>query len=102
MTIIAARGRIPLHCVPRQANFPGSKVALVAPNGKVQLLCVAARLDGPRRVHLASGEHKEFGYELVAKRGTIRTPRDASLSKIPFRWRAIGQLRYFDQRTFRR
>jgi len=99
--VVAARGRIPLHCVPRQATLPGSQLALVAPNGKVQLLCVVARIDGPRRVHLASGEYKQNGYELVAKRGTIRTSLNASLSKLPFRWRAIGQLRYFDQRIFR-
>jgi hypothetical protein len=98
---VVARGRIPLHCVPRQATLPGSKLALVAPNGKVQLLCVVARIDGPRRVHLASGEYTQRGYELVAKRGTIRTSLNASLSKLPFRWRAIGQMRYFDQRMFR-
>lgn len=98
---VAARGRIPLHCVPRQAALPGSKLALIAPNGRVQLLCVVARIDGPRRVHLASGEYKQNGYELVAKRGTIRTSVNASLSKFPFRWRAIGQMRYFDQKMFR-
>lgn len=95
--IVAASGRIPLHCIPRQATLPGSQLALVAPNGNGQLLCVVARIDGPRRVYLAAGEYKQNGYELVAKRGTIRTSLNASLSKLPFRWRAIGQLRYFDQ-----
>jgi hypothetical protein len=98
---VAAQGRIPLHCVPRQATLPGSKVALVAPDGKVRLICVVARIDGPCRVRLATGEYKQRGYELVAKKGTIRTFRNASLSKLPFRWRAMGQMRYFDQRTFR-
>jgi len=98
---VAARGRIPLHCVPHQATLPGSQLALVAPNGKVQLLCLVARIDGPRRVHLASGEYKQNGYELIAKRGTIRTSLSAALCKLPFRWRAIGQMRYFDQRLFR-
>jgi hypothetical protein len=98
---VAARGRIPLHCIPRQATLPGSKLALVAPNGRVRLLCVVARIDGPRRVHLASGEYKQRGYELVAKKGTIRTSLNSSHSRLPFRWRAIGQMRYFDQRMFR-
>jgi hypothetical protein len=98
---IAARGRIPLHCIPHQATLPGSKLALVAPNGKIQLLCVATRRDGPRRVHLASGEYKQAGYELVARNGSIKTSKDLPRSTIGIRWRAIGQMRYFDQRTFR-
>jgi hypothetical protein len=99
--VVAAQGRIPLHCQPRQASVPGSQVALVAPDGDVQLLCVVASIDGPNRVHLASGEHIQSGYELVAKKGTIRTFGDASSPTLPFRWRAIGQMRYFDQHKFR-
>jgi hypothetical protein len=98
---VAARGRIPLHCFPHLATMSRSQLALVAKNGDVELLCVVARIDGPCRVHLADGEYKHNGYELVAKRGTIRTSRNGSLSRLPFRWRAIGQMRYFDQRTFR-
>jgi hypothetical protein len=98
---VAARGRIPLHCVPHQAILPGSQLALVAPSGTVQLLCVVSRIEGPCRVHLASGEYKETGYELVARRGTIRIARNGSLSQLAFRWRAIGQMRYFDQQNFR-
>ena len=48
--------------------------------GKGELLCVVARIDGPCRVHLASGEYRQNGYELVAKRGTIRTSRNSLFS----------------------
>lgn len=98
---VAARGSVPLHCRPLQARIPGSRLALVAPNGDVRLTCVLARIEGPQRVRLATGDYKKSGYELVAKPGTIRTKRQGSLGRLPFRWRFIGQLRYFDQRTFR-
>ncbi len=98
---IAASGRIPLHCRPLQAAIPGSRVVLVAPDGDVQLTCVVVRMNGPQRVRVATGAFRDNGYELVAKRGTIRTPRTGIIKQLSFRWRAIGQLRYFDQRTFR-
>ncbi len=98
---VAARGRIPLHCFPQLATMSRSQVALVTPNGDVRLLCVVARIDEHRRVHLADGTYKQDGYELVAKRGTVRTFRYAPFPRLPFRFRANGQMRYFDQRSFR-
>jgi hypothetical protein len=58
-------------------------------------------MDGPRRVRIATGKLKKNGYELVAQQGTIRTARTGAIARLSFRWRALGQLRYFDMRTFR-
>lgn len=43
-------------------------MALVAPNGDIQLMCIVARLDGPKSVHVATGEFRDNGYQLVAKK----------------------------------
>jgi hypothetical protein len=94
---IARNRRIPLHCYPRQATFPGSKAALIAPNGNIQLLCTVERLKGPIGVRLASGEFKQGGYELVAKRGSVLRHPTGAHSRLGFRWKEIGQLRYFDR-----
>lgn len=98
---IAGSGRVPIHCRPLQATIPGSRLALVAPDGNIQLMCVAARRDGPKRVRLATEAFRDRGYELVAKRGTIRTARSGYIGRLSIRWRAIGQLRYFSHRDLR-
>lgn len=98
---IAARGRVPIYGRPLQASIPGSQLALVAPDGTTQLTCVIKDIDGPMRVRDASGTVTARGYELVAKPGTVRISRFGRISHLNFRWRAEGQIRYFDARTLR-
>jgi hypothetical protein len=97
---LAETRRIPLHCYPRQATIPGSRLALTAPDGTIQLLCEIVAVSERKTVRTATGDHL-LGYELIAKRGTVRTNLRRTLGEIRFRWRLIGQLRYFDQRSFR-
>jgi hypothetical protein len=97
---IAARGRVPLYCQPRHATIPGSPVAVVSPQGEVKVLFTLQRVDGPTTVTLADGSNGS-GYELVARRGTVRRATQGSLGKMLFQWRALGQLRYFDPKTMR-
>jgi len=97
---IAKTRRIPLHCYPQQATIPGSRLALIAPNGEIQLLCVIEHISEKKTVRIAFGDFSS-GYELIARRGTVRTNFRESLGQMTFRWRIIGQLRYFDQRSFR-
>jgi hypothetical protein len=101
ITAIARARRIPVHCRPRQATVPGSRVALVARDGRVQLTGVLSAVTGPRRVRLADGKVRNRGYEWVMKPGTVHTASRESAGRLRFRWRAIGQIRYFDQRSFR-
>src|SRR5688572_15150896 len=97
---IAKSRRIPLYCYPQQATIPGSRLALVAPSGEIQLLCVVERIGDKSTVRTATGD-RSLGYELVARPGTVRTNLREAIGRLPFRWRLIGQLRYFDQRSFR-
>src|SRR6185369_2752635 len=97
---IAETRRIPLYCYPRQATIPGSALALIAPDGTIQLLCEIVDISERKTVRTATGDHQP-GYELIAKRGTVKTNLRKSIGEIHFRWRLIGQLRYFDQRRFR-
>src|SRR5258706_7187235 len=85
---IAKSRRIPLYCYPRQATVPGSQLALVAPNGEIKLLCLLEAVGGPSTVRTATGDYRS-GYELIAKRGSLRTNLRETLGRIPFRWRLI-------------
>ena len=101
ITAIARTRRIPAHGRPRQATVPGSPVALVASDGRVQLCGVLSAVNGPLRVTLADGNVAYRGYEWVMKPGTVRTAFRGRVGRISFRWRAIGQIRYFNPRLFR-
>lgn len=101
ITAIARTRRIPSFGRPRQATVPGSLAALVARDGRVQLRGVLSAVNGPRRVTLADGNVAYRGYEWVLKPGTVRTALRGRAAKISFHWRSIGQIRYFNARTFR-
>ena len=101
ITGIARRRRIPVHGRPLQATVPGSPVALVARDGRVQLSGVLSAVNGPLSVRLADGIDGSRGYEWVMKPGTVRTAFRGRAGKISFRWIAIGQIRYFNPRALR-
>ena len=101
ITGIARRRRIPVYGRPLQATVPGSEVALVAPDGRVQLSGVLSAVNGPLHVRLADGIDGSRGYEWVMKPGTVRTDFRGHADQISFRWIAIGQIRYFNPRTLR-
>lgn len=97
---LARSGRIPLYCRPLQAKIPGSTLALVSPRGVVQLTCKVRDLIGPMQIRDASGVARS-GYELVAQRRTIRYGDQVRNPYLGIKWRAIGQLHYFDDRTWK-
>ena len=99
LATIAATGRIPLFGRPRLATIPGSRVALVDVDGEVLLRGTLQSIDGPKPVRLADGKFRRTGYELVIKSGSLRTLADRSLGNIPFKWRVVGQMQYFDPST---
>jgi hypothetical protein len=91
-------GGVPLYGKPRHLR-PGGRVAIVQDQGKTSLVFVAAELRGPERVKLANGKVRYNGYVLLAKKGTIRRPRGGEKKRIKVRWRAIGQISYYDHHT---
>jgi hypothetical protein len=97
---LARSGRIPLHCRPLQATIPGATLALVSPGGDVQLTCKVRNIVGPKHIRDASGVLRS-GYELVAEKRTIRYGRQVTTGYLGIKWRAIGQLHYFDDRTWK-
>ena len=96
LAAIGKSGAIPSFCLPRQVAIAGTKLALVAPSGRIQLLCTLQRAIGPKRVRVADGRVRINGYELIARRESVRVATSGYLGDVGFRWRALGQLRYFD------
>ncbi len=84
-----------LHGRPKELPVPGGIVALVGSEGRVRLIARAKRLVGPGQVRLLNGSSAN-GYRLhLVKLSSPRTELRLSI-----RWRAIGQFRYFDARSW--
>jgi hypothetical protein len=101
ITNLASSGRIPIYCRPLQAQIPGARLALVSPDGAVQLTCQVRAIVGPKAVCDATGATRANGYELVASKRSIRHGNQLHDLRLGMKWRAVGQLRYFDDRTWK-
>lgn len=64
-------------------------------SGAVWLRCVVASIESSPAVKVATGVICP-GYALIAKKGSMQYAGGFSIGKIGMRWRAEGQMRYFD------
>jgi hypothetical protein len=87
---------VSLHGRPQQLSVPNGIVALVGPEGRVQLVGRARRIVGPIRVRLLNGDFLARGYRLELTK--VKIPHREL--RLQIRWRAVGQFRYFDARNW--
>jgi hypothetical protein len=71
-------------------------VALVQAGGKVSFVAKAGELIGPTKVRLVDGIQRPSGYKLKLK--SFRAAENRG--PLGIHWRVIGQIRYFDNRTW--
>jgi hypothetical protein len=78
----------------------GSRVAIVQDRGVVRLIFELRDIVERRGLRLVDGTIRT-GYVVRAKEGSLRRPSASDPQQILCRWRAVGQFRYFDARTWK-